>query len=880
MTDHFKTKGRALLANGYSIVPIRKGEKRPAISAWQKSQLGVGDLDRYPDHGVGVLCGQGAHPIVGVDVDVSHPVIGPALIAWCHENLGCAPERVGAAPRVLLAYRATEAGWAKGNSVQFFDPTDPVKLNGKRNEQQIEILSNGQQFVAYHQHPDTGRDYEWVDMFGGIEYTNAANLPVVTEDQIDALLAEVMRLVRETRGVEVTGSSQSPAFRNTGASDADDLLSLTARVGTSLAEITTLMAHLRNEGDDYHMWLKVGMALHHEYSGTVQEQEAVALWRTYGSRSAKDQPDQYGYKWRSFGASSGAQPTTLRWLLKIAHQAQRDGTAIERRATVDTIKALIREANDSLKLGGEIATKIKGLLPDDPLMRTEILGAFQQQYKVLAGTAMPVTQARQLLIGTKTAKVLARRPITEFGNAERMLDRFGEGLMFVPETNAWYIWTGVYWRKAVDVEIQHLAKETVRSLPNEVDGMEEDQRAAFFEWCAVSQQAKMVMNMVKLASSDPRVCVPARELDQHYHLLGVQNGVINLLTGRLEAPDPLHRITLVAGCDGVLNAQAPLFERTVQEALSNDMDLVEYFYRVLGYALMGKPTEDVMFIPFGNGSNGKSTIFGVVRQAFGTYARAADASSFISDGKTANAGGAREDLVRLRGARFLYVNEPDENGELREGSVKSMTGGDAITARGVYATASVEIVPTWTVFMPTNHKPIVKGSDNGIWRRLVLMPFERNFDNDPTIVKDPKREEKLLQELPGVLALCVRAALDYQKNGLVAPGSVKAARESYRTQMDLLAEWIEDCCDTGDGRTEESNRLWTSWEQFAKGRGILNYVKNSIALGRRLEARFPSQKGTGGVRQRVGIQLKAENGSKTAFQDELVAGGGGLDPFS
>lgn len=878
MTDHFKTKGRALLANGYSIIPIRRGEKRPAISSWQKSQLGIGDLDRYPDHGVGVLCGQGAHPVVGVDIDVSHPVIGQALIDWCRTHLGAGGERIGAAPRILLAYRATEAGWAKGNSVQFFDETDPIKPNGKRNDQQIEILGNGQQFVAYHEHPDTLRDYEWVDLFGGIEHLNAADLPLVTEDQMDALLAEVMRLVRLTPGVTVSGSAESPALR-TGGSEADDLLSLSARVGMPIDELDTLMGHLKNEADDYHMWLKVGMALHHEYGGTEQEQAALTLWREYGGRSSKDQPDQYGYKWRSFGDSAGA-PTSLRWLLKIAHQAKRDDEVVERRQTVDTIKALIREADDSLKLGGEIATKIKGLLPDDPLMRTEILGAFQQQYKVLAGTAMPVTQARQLLIGTKTAKVLARRPITEFGNAERMLDRFGEGLMFVPEIDAWYLWTGVYWRRAVDVEIQHLAKETIRSLPNEVDGMEEDQRAAFFEWCAVSQQAKMVMNMVKLASSDPRVCVPARELDQHSHLLGVQNGVIDLRTGRLEAPDPAHRITLVAGCDGVLNAKAPLFERTVQEVFSYDMDLVDYFYRVLGYALMGTPTEDVMFIPFGNGANGKSTVFGVVRRAFGAYARAAEASSFISDGKATNAGGAREDLVRLRGARFLYVNEPDENGELREGAVKSMTGGDAITARGVYATASVEIVPTWTVFMPTNHKPIVKGSDNGIWRRLVLMPFERNFENDPTVAKDPKREEKLLQELPGVLALCVRAALAYQKDGLVAPGSVRAARESYRTQMDLLAEWLEDCCDTGGGLEEESNRLWTSWEQFAKGRGILNYVKNSIALGRRLEARFPAAKGTGGVRKRLGIQLKAENGSKTEFSDVGVAGSGELDLFS
>ena len=851
MTDHFKEKGRALLANGYTIVPILKGEKRPSISGWQKAQLTVDDLDRYPGQGVGVLCGQGAHPVIGVDIDISHPVISLAIIAWCKQNLGYAPERVGAAPRVLLVYRAEASGWAKSNSVQFFDETDPVKLNGKTNTQQVEILGNGQQFVAYHQHPDTHRDYEWVDLFSGIEYTRADELPLVTEAQIDALLAEVMRLVRATPSVKVTGSAESPAFKM----GSDDLLSLSAPVGTSLPDITALLAYLPNESDDYDMWLKVGMALHHEYGATPLGANSLLLWRQYGSRSAKDDPAQYDYKWRSFGSNSSAS-TTLRWLLKITHQARRDSEVTERRAAVDQIKAMIRESDDSLRLGGEIAAKIKLLLPDDMLVRNEVIGAFQQQYKVLAGTAMPITQARNLLIGPRDGRVSAKRPMTEFGNAERMLDRYADSLMYVPEISSWFIWTGIYWRKAMQVEIEHLAKETIRALHNEIADVREDDRAAFYEWCAVSQQARMVANMVKLATSDSRVYVPAAELDKDSMLLGVRNGVIDLRTGRLIPPDQQQRITLVAGCDGDMSARAPLFESTVREVFSNDMDMVNYFYRSIGYALMGDPKEDVMFIPFGNGSNGKSTIFGVVRQVFGGYAKSAEASTFISDGKGANAGGAREDLVRLRGARFLYVNEPEENGELREASVKAMTGGDSITARGLYATASVEIKPTWAVFMPTNHKPIVKGNDNGIWRRLVLMPFLRNFEEDPQTVKDPNREEKLLAEMPGILALCVRAALEYQQHGLVAPAVVKSARESYRSQMDLLSEWLEQCCDVGNNYEEVSNRLWISWEIFAKSRGTLSYVKNSISLGKRLEMRFPGFKVPGGLRKRRGVQIK------------------------
>lgn len=853
MSDHFKTFGRALMANGYLVVPIRKGEKRPAISQWQKSRLTPADLDRYPDHGVGVLCGQGANPIVGVDIDVSHPVVGPAIIAWCRDNLGETCERIGAAPRILLVYRADKAGIAKGASQQFFDPNDPLKPSGKKNIQQVEILGLGQQFVAYHEHPDTASDYIWPDLMDGIANVRAEMLPVVSERSIVALLAEVNRLVRSTSGVDLVGSAEAPTYNSN--NDADDLASLSSKVGTPIAEMTALLGFLENEDDDYATWLNVGAALHHEYGDTEYAGAAVDLWRSYGRRSSKDKPGEYDYKWRSFGRHGGA-PTTLRWLLKVCHQAKRENEHNDKRQRIDKIREIIREQKDSLKLGGtDVVRQIKELMPDDPLVKTEVLGAFQSQYKLLTGTSMPIAQARALLVGPRAATVHAKRPLTEFGNAERMLDQFGSGMMYVPETDDWYLWTGVYWRKAVPVEIEHMAKETIRALVNERE--EHEDAAEFFQFCAISQQARMVKNMVTLAKSDPRVVVPARELDRSSHLLGVQNGVVDLTTGQLLPPDPDHHITLVAGCDYNPTAKCPLFERTVQEVFSGDEDMASYFKLTLGYALTGNPKEDVMFIPFGNGANGKSTVLGVVRRTFGSYARSAEASSFVKDGPGAgNAGGAREDLVRLRGARFVYVNEPDENGELREGAVKSMTGGDAITARGVFAKSSVEVVPSWVVYMPTNHKPIVKGGDNGIWRRLVLLPFERNFEADPTVAKDPEREEKLLKEMPGVLALLVRCAIAYQRGGLAQPAGVRAARDNYRTQMDLLAEWLDECCELGIDREADSSELWASWEKFAKDRGILNYVRSSVVLGRRLEPRFPAFKTTGGRRRRRGISLK------------------------
>lgn len=859
MNNHFITLGPSLIDNGYHILPIKAGEKRPAISGWQSARMNKSALAAYPGHGVGVLCGQGEYPVVGIDIDISHPTICAAVIDWCRRHMGETAERVGAAPRTLLVYRAAQAGWTKGNSVKFFDDTDPDKPNGKANEQQIEVLGLGQQFVAYHLHPDTGREYEWTDLFGGIAFTAARDLPVVSDEQIDALMAEVDRLVRSTPGVRVLSAGSSQVASSTSLGHA--LESLTPRLGVSLDEVRALLPYFDNSGtgQGYDTWLSVGMALHHEFGNTEQDAEALALWKEWGSQSEKHDPRQYDYKWVRF-EQTGKRPTTLRWLLKIAHQAKRDADLSAKRTTVEQIKESIANAEDIYALTSTVAESIRNIVGDDTIVQNEAISAFKARYKALSGTgALTTAQAKGMLIPRRTdltPTVLETLPLTEFGNARRMVNRYRTEMMFVPEINAWYLWDGQHWRKAADIEIEFRAKQTILDLVDEAKTIDSDKLPEFFEFCKYSQQVKMVTNMRRLASSDPDVMVPVRLLDSQSHVVGVRNGVVDLRSGLFRPGRHDDYITMRCGCDYEPNAICPLFDQTLLEVFNGNAEMAEFFMNCIGYALMGNPTQDMLFIPFGSGSNGKSTILGVIRRVFGDYAKSADAGTFITDGKSGGAGGAREDLVRLRGARFVYVNEPDEGGELREGMVKSMTGGDSITARALYSRDSVEMTPTWAVFMPTNHKPIIKGTDNGIWRRLTLIPFERNFENDPTVIKDPKREEKLIAEMPGILNRCLQAAMRYQRVGLVLTPAIRAARDEYRSQMDLLAEWLDECCECDPGYSEEMARLWESWEAFARRRGLHQYVRSSVALGKRLDSRFQSFRATGGVRRRAGIRLK------------------------
>ena len=193
-------------------------------------------------------------------------------------------------------------------------------------------------------------------------------------------------------------------------------------------------------------------------------------------------------------------------------------------------------------------------------------------------------------------------------------------------------------------------------------------------------------------------------------------------------------------------------DRVVLDVFNDDPAMVAFFQRLIGYSLTGQPDEDIIVILYGNGSNGKSTVLGTLRHVLGKYARMAQSETFLSQGKGApQAGAPREDLLRLRGARFVYIIEPDAECQLREGLIKSMTGGEALPARGVRGKNTVEVRPTWTSFIATNHLPVIKGADHAIWRRLMPIPFTRNFDQDPKVTKDLHRNAALRQESEGIL---------------------------------------------------------------------------------------------------------------------------------
>lgn len=854
--NYFKEHGRNLLARHYMIIPIKQGMKRPVMDQWQNVRLTASDIPRYANHGIGILTGQGPFPVCAIDIDVTDEHLANKFADWCRDHLGVSCERVGNAPKILLVYRAEDANWGKSTSAWFADPAEIDKPFKQMHKQRIEVLGRGQQFVAYHIHPDTGKPYEWVDFFGGLVEFSADTLPVITKEQVIELIQAFEQMAQEHGLLRVKNTKARVGSLTSSELDADDddfLNTITASIGWDLEDAKKYLEHIDNE--DFETWLRVGMSLHHEFNGS---NDALELWNEWSSTASNYvSSEDLEYRWGTF-SQTGHSIITAHWLLKTGRESKQEKIRIEKRKILADVKKKIVECQDTQELLQVVAKDAGKVAGTDMALRIELSGLIKQRFKELSKT--PITNREvNIAMGGKQVQLAIddakKRPMTEFGNASRMLDNYGSEIMFIAETKSWYRWNSVYWEPCVNMVVEQYAKQTVLALADEAKKIDDDtQRAEFYQFCAASQKAFMVKNMVALAQSDPRVLVPFKELDKDIYLLGCANGAVDLRTGDLVKPEQELLITSSTGIEYHAKAKCPLFEKTVLDAFFGDQEMADFFRRLMGYAILGNPKENLLIIPFGDGSNGKSTILTTIFKALGDYAKTSPSETFLGDGK-ASAGGAREDLLRLRGARFVYVSEPEENKELKESLVKSITGGESITARGVYATVSVEFKPTWTTIMPTNHKPIIKGGDHGIWRRLMMVPFQRNYDEDKTLVKDPDRSEKLLGELEGVLAWLIRGAIEYQEYGLKEPNKTKEARNEYRDEMDLLKDWISECCELGDFR-ETSQNLWVSWKSYAEARNELRYIPSSRALGRRLNSRFKSAKSTGGRMAVWGIRVR------------------------
>ena len=281
------------------------------------------------------------------------------------------------------------------------------------------------------------------------------------------------------------------------------------------------------------------------------------------------------------------------------------------------------------------------------------------------------------------------------------------------------------------------------------------------------------------------------DFDSYNDFLNVQNGVVNLRNGELMPHDSKLMLSKICNCEYDVKRRKPKrWLQFLDEITNGDKDLQEYIQRSIGYSISGSNREQCAYFLYGMGNNGKSTFLDTIADMLGDYASNAQPDTLMLQSKVGSlGGGANSDIARLKSARFVTCEEPTEGVRLNEGLLKQLTGGSKVTCRFLYGD-EFEYTPEFKIWVATNHKPVVRGTDVGIWRRIKLIPFEVNIPKNKV---DKNLKYKLRQEFPQILAWAVEGCMKWQAQGLDEPECVLEATKDYKQEMDLIAGFVEQC---------------------------------------------------------------------------------------
>lgn len=442
-----------------------------------------------------------------------------------------------------------------------------------------------------------------------------------------------------------------------------------------------------------------------------------------------------------------------------------------------------------------------------------------------------------------------RCELTDMGNARRLALRYGHVVKF-SKAWGWLFYNGAYWQRDDVGTVKRVARVAVRAIYSEAQfAANEDTAKKIGKWAVTSQSQQHLKAMIDLAESEPEIITTPDQFDRDVMLFNVQNGTLDLRTGELRPHNPADMITKIAGAEFDPDATCPIWLGFLDRIMAGKRSLIGFLQRGSGYTLTGDTSEQVLFFDYGTGANGKSVLHETVRAVLGDYGQAAEFSTFLMR----QSDSIRNDIARLAGARFVSAIEAGEGRRLSEVLVKSLTGSDTVTARFLQR-EFFEFRPRFKLWLAANHKPVIRGTDYAIWRRIRLIPFVVTIPEDE---RDPHLADKLRGELPGILAWAVQGCLDWQREGLGTPDEVRQATEAYRSEMDTLAAFLDECCVIAGGAKVAASELYTAYKSWCDQNG--EHAENQRGLKQRLIERGYRQerKGTGLKWQGLGL-LSAE----------------------
>lgn len=511
----------------------------------------------------------------------------------------------------------------------------------------------------------------------------------------------------------------------------------------------------------------------------------------------------------------------------------------------DKVESLLLDAALSCGLGEKeaAATIQSGMMKGIAQPRPEPVS------QETSGVPWPTEPPPDLVDEEETQRV--RFNCTDLGNAERLTSLHGCSLHFCYAWDRWLIWDGARWRLDETGRIYRLAKHTARMINKEAaDCLDDEQRGVLRKWAGQSESRVRIDAMIKLAESEPKIPVLSDDLDADPWLFTVQNGTLDLRTGELLPHRREDLITKLAPVSFTPDATCPTFVAFLNRIMDGNQALIEFIQRAIGYSLTGSTRERALFILHGTGANGKSTLLETIRALLGDYAMRTPTKTLMNQ----RSDQVPNDVARLKGARFVSASESEESQHLAESLIKDLTGGDTISARFMRA-EWFEFRPECKIWLGTNHKPQIRGTDRAIWDRIKLIPFLVRIPDEE---QDKALPARLLDELPGILNWALAGCLAWQRQGLRVPAEVRRATGAYQNEMDAIGAFLDDAplVQHINARIVFAD-LYEMYKEWAENGG--EFVLSKRKFGERMTERgFIRERGTQNAMMLFGIGKSAQ----------------------
>ena len=438
---------------------------------------------------------------------------------------------------------------------------------------------------------------------------------------------------------------------------------------------------------------------------------------------------------------------------------------------------------------------------------------------------------------------------TDTTNAYRLLTKYGKDIRYNSLWKKWLVWNGCRWEMDDGYLIHDRSLKIIRSIYEELLKTSDYRERIDIEKHAMqSESARRRKALIEVASWIPELNVKTENLDKDPWLFNVRNGTIDLRNGNVREQMPEDLITRIANVEYIPNADCPVWKKFIMEIMNYNTELIHFIQNAAGWAITGDTSEQTMFILFGTGANGKSTFLNVIMNLLGDYAIATPTETFMLKKSEQ----ITNDIARLRGTRFVTTTETEQGKRLSEPLIKQITGNDRMTARFLYG-EYFNFIPTFKIFMATNHKPVIKGTDHGIWRRIKLIPFVTRIEEDR---QDKHLEQKLMTEGSGILNWLIEGARRWCKEGLRTPNIIISATDEYRAEMDVIGNFLKERCVLEPEFSIRARELFKCYQDWCDDHN--EHAVSERFFGLRLKELSIEQKRLGDGRYWQGIQLRVQ----------------------